>query len=74
MTKRATLTTRTIQCPTCRIEIGRIAIVNGRAYLLHGAILARSFIHNCAVDGRAFHWDGRHEDGGIEPELVINGP
>lgn len=75
MTKTATLTTRTIQCPTCQIEIGRLAIVDGRVYLLHGAILARQLIHNCAVDGRAFYWHGKEEDGKVMPDLVgvVNG-
>jgi hypothetical protein len=67
---KALATNRTLHCPTCQIEIGRYAVLNHKVYILHGAILARQFIHHCAIDGKSFYWDGRSEDEKTLPELV----
>lgn len=46
----------TIRCPKCRKTIGTLYSENGKIYCHVGDIMARTFIHNCAVCGYSYHW------------------
>lgn len=45
-----------LRCPQCSKKIGDIYLDKGRVYCLTGNIMARTFIHNCPVCRRQFHW------------------
>lgn len=45
-----------LTCPGCQRVIGDLYLVKGRLYCLHGAIMARVFVHNCPACSRSYHW------------------